>query len=40
MPAVFDFLLHSDKHLLEFVANYGTLVYLLLFFIIFATSHL
>jgi membrane-associated protein len=38
VPPVFDFLLHSDKHLLEFVATYGTLVYVLLFFIIFAET--
>jgi membrane-associated protein len=33
-----DFLLHSDQHLLEFVAAYGTLVYGLLFAVVFAET--
>ena len=35
---IFDFLLHSDKHLLEFVRTYGTWVYGLLFAIVFAET--
>ena len=38
MPSVVDFILHSDKHLLEFVSNYGTWVYALLFLIVFAET--
>ena len=37
MPIV-DFILHSDKHLLEFVTNYGVWVYGLLFLIVFAET--
>src|SRR5213592_838380 len=33
-----DFLLHSDKHLLEFVHTYGTWVYGILFAIVFAET--
>ena len=33
-----DFLLHSDKHLLEFVRDYGSWVYALLFAIVFAET--
>jgi len=33
-----DFLLHFDKHLLEFVARYGTWVYAILFTIVFAET--
>lgn len=33
-----DFLLHSDKHLLEFVRTYGSWVYGLLFLIVFAET--
>lgn len=33
-----DFVLHFDKHLLEFVARYGTWVYAILFTIIFAET--
>ncbi len=33
-----DFILHSDKHLLEFVTAYGTWVYALLFVIVFAET--
>ena len=33
-----DFILHVDKHLQVFVANYGTWVYVLLFFIIFVET--
>jgi membrane-associated protein len=35
---VLDFLLHFDKHLLEFVADYGRWVYGILFAIIFAET--
>jgi membrane-associated protein len=38
VSTLFDFLLHSDRHLLEFVAAYGTLVYGLLFAIVFAET--
>src|SRR5215831_13110143 len=33
-----DFVLHFDKHLLEFVQNYGSWVYGLLFAIVFAET--
>jgi len=35
---VIDFILHSDKHLLEFVRTYGSWVYGLLFLIVFAET--
>jgi membrane-associated protein len=35
---LFDFLLHSDKHLLDFVQAYGAWVYALLFAIVFAET--
>jgi membrane-associated protein len=35
---LFDFLLHSDKHLLDFVQAYGAWVYGLLFAIVFAET--
>jgi membrane-associated protein len=35
---VIDFLLHSDRHLLEFVGTYGSWVYGLLFLIVFAET--
>ena len=35
---MFDFLLHFDKHLLDFVAAYGQWVYALLFAIVFAET--
>jgi membrane-associated protein len=38
MPNLVDFILHSDRHLLEFVGNYGTWVYALLFIIVFAET--
>ena len=38
MPNLVDFVLHSDRHLLEFVTNYGTWVYALLFLIVFAET--
>ena len=38
MSTLLDFLLHSDQHLLEFVTTYGTLIYGLLFAIIFAET--
>jgi membrane-associated protein len=37
---VLDFILHSDRHLLEFVGAYGTWVYGLLFAIVFAETGL
>src|SRR5581483_8196058 len=36
--AVIDFILHSDKHLLDFVSAYGAWVYALLFGIVFAET--
>ena len=36
--AVVDFVLHFDKHLLEFVAQYGTWVYAILFTIVFVET--
>ena len=38
MPEVVDFILHSDKHLTDFVANYGPWIYGLLFLIVFAET--
>ena len=38
MPDVVDFILHSDKHLTDFVANYGPWIYGLLFLIVFAET--
>jgi membrane-associated protein len=38
MPNLVDFILHSDRHLLEFVGNYGVWVYALLFLIVFAET--
>ena len=38
MPSVVDFVLHSDRHLLEFVGTYGVWVYGLLFLIVFAET--
>src|SRR4029434_3472609 len=38
MPNLIDFILHSDRHLLEFVGNYGVWVYAILFLIIFAET--
>ncbi len=38
MSSLVDFILHSDRHLLEFVAAYGTWVYALLFAIVFAET--
>src|SRR5436190_1894192 len=38
MPNLVDFLLHSDRHLLELVTTYGTWVYALLFLIVFAET--
>jgi len=35
---ILDFLLHSDRHLLEFVTEYGPWVYGLLFLIVFAET--
>ncbi len=36
--ALIDFLLHSDRHLLEFVRSYGSWVYALLFAIVFSET--
>jgi membrane-associated protein len=38
MSRIFDFVLHSDKHLLDFVSTYGAWVYGLLFVIVFAET--
>jgi membrane-associated protein len=38
MPDIVDFILHSDRHLLEFVSTYGGWVYGLLFVIVFAET--
>jgi membrane-associated protein len=38
MSSLVDFVLHSDRHLLEFVQNYGSWVYALLFTIVFAET--
>jgi membrane-associated protein len=38
VPFLLDFILHVDKHLAEFVQNYGTWVYALLFLIIFVET--
>jgi len=40
VPPIVDFLLHSDRHLLEFVRTYGAWVYGLLFAIVFAETGL
>ncbi|MSO56021.1 MAG: hypothetical protein EXQ55_03740 [Acidobacteria bacterium] len=40
MSTLIDFLLHSDKHLLDFIAAYGTWVYAILFAIVFAETGL
>ncbi len=40
IPFLIDFILHVDKHLAEFVQNYGTWVYALLFLIIFVETGL
>ena len=39
MPLV-DFIIHFDKHLAEFVTNYGVWVYGILFGIVFAETGL
>ncbi len=38
MGSLIDFVLHSDRHLLEFVGHYGVWVYALLFLIVFAET--
>src|SRR6476659_1595243 len=38
MAYLVDFILHSDRHLLEFVGTYGVWVYALLFLIVFAET--
>lgn len=40
IPFLIDFILHVDKHLSEFVQNYGMWVYALLFLIIFVETGL
>ncbi|RZL35596.1 MAG: DedA family protein [Rubrivivax sp.] len=38
LPFLIDFILHVDRHLADFVANYGAWVYALLFLIIFVET--
>jgi membrane-associated protein len=38
VTSILDFLLHSDRHLLDFVRTYGAWVYALLFFIVFSET--
>lgn len=38
--SILDFILHMDTHLTEIVNNYGTLTYIILFFIVFAETGL
>lgn len=38
MSFIIDFILHSDKHLFDFVSAYGAWVYALLFLIVFAET--
>src|ERR687888_128135 len=38
MESLVDFVLHSDRHLLDFVRTYGSWVYALLFAIIFSET--
>lgn len=40
ITSILDFVLHIDEHLISFVANYGILVYLVLFLILFAETGL
>ncbi|MEY4751196.1 MAG: hypothetical protein RIQ60_3410 [Pseudomonadota bacterium] len=40
LPLIIDFILHIDRHLAEFVAQYGVWVYALLFLIIFVETGL
>ncbi len=40
MSQLIDFVLHFDRHLLEFVQQYGTWVYGILFAIVFAETGL
>ena len=40
MPYLIDFVLHFDRHLLQFVQQYGTWVYAILFGIVFAETGL
>ncbi|MEK7536590.1 MAG: DedA family protein [Patescibacteria group bacterium] len=40
ITAVFEFILHIDKHLGEIIINYGTVSYLILFLIVFAETGL
>ena len=40
MSTIIDFVLHIDEHLMAMVANYGTLVYAILFLIVFVETGL
>jgi membrane-associated protein len=40
LPTLFDFILHVDRYLAEFVAQYGPWVYALLFLIVFVETGL
>ncbi len=40
MIELIDFILHVDRHLIEFVQQYGAWIYLLLFMIIFVETGL
>ena len=40
LAALFDLLLHLDRHLVELIARYGTWIYLILFLIIFCETGL
>ena len=40
MKTILDFILHIDKHIFEFVAQYGTFTYVILFAIVFAETGL
>lgn len=38
MSTLIDFILHIDEHLMTMVANYGTLIYVILFLIVFVET--
>ena len=40
MNFIIDFILHIDEHLIELVNQYGTLIYVILFLIIFCETGL
>ncbi|MFM9004703.1 MAG: VTT domain-containing protein [Flavobacteriales bacterium] len=40
MSTIIDFVLHIDEHLMAMIANYGTLVYAILFLIVFVETGL